>query len=40
VKPELKMVSDEMVLVEFALPKGSYATTALREFMKADPLSY
>jgi tRNA pseudouridine13 synthase len=40
VKPELKMVSDEMVLVEFALPKGSYATTTLREFMKADPLSY
>lgn len=39
-KPVLKMVSDETVVVEFALPKGSYATTALREFMKADPLSY
>jgi len=40
VKPVLKMVSDEIVVVEFALPKGSYATTALREFMKANPLSY
>jgi tRNA pseudouridine13 synthase len=40
VKPVLKMVSDETVVVEFALPIGSYATTALREFMKADPLSY
>jgi tRNA pseudouridine13 synthase len=39
-KPVLKMVSDETVIVEFALPTGSYATTALREFMKADPLSY
>jgi tRNA pseudouridine13 synthase len=40
VKPVLKMISDETVIVEFALPTGSYATTALREFMKADPLSY
>jgi len=39
-KPVLKMVSDETVIVEFALPTGSYATTVLREFMKADPLSY
>jgi len=39
-KPVLKMVSDETVVVEFTLPTGSYATTALREFMKADPLSY
>lgn len=39
-KPVLKTVSDETVIVEFALPTGSYATTALREFMKADPLSY
>lgn len=40
VKPVLGMVSDELVVVEFALPKGSYATTTLREFMKADPLRY
>jgi tRNA pseudouridine13 synthase len=39
-KPVLKTVSDETVVVEFVLPPGSYATTALREFMKADPLSY
>ena len=39
-KPVLKMVSDDTVVVEFTLPTGSYATTALREFMKADPLSY
>jgi tRNA pseudouridine13 synthase len=40
VKPVIKIVSNETVVVEFALPQGSYATTALREFMKADPLSY
>jgi tRNA pseudouridine13 synthase len=40
VKPVFKIVSDETIVVEFALPKGSYATTALRELMKADPLSY
>jgi tRNA pseudouridine13 synthase len=40
VKPVLKTVSDERVVVEFTLPTGSYATTALREFMKADPLNY
>lgn len=26
--------------VEFTLPKGSYATVVLREFMKTEPLSY
>jgi tRNA pseudouridine13 synthase len=35
-----KIVSEGSIVVEFTLPKGSYATTALREFMKADPLSY
>jgi tRNA pseudouridine13 synthase len=40
VKPIIKVVSDETVAVEFALPTGSYATTVLREFMKADPLNY
>ena len=39
-KSVLEMVSDETVVVEFVLPTGSYATTVLREFMKADPLSY
>jgi tRNA pseudouridine13 synthase len=28
------------VSVSFALPAGSYATVALREFMKSDPLKY
>jgi len=27
------------VTLQFALPKGSYATTVLREYMKTDPLS-
>jgi len=31
-------VKQEVVL-QFSLPKGSYATTALREYMKTDPLS-
>jgi len=26
------------VTFEFALPKGSYATVVLREFLKADPI--
>jgi tRNA pseudouridine13 synthase len=29
-----------VVTFEFSLPAGSYATTTLREFMKADPLAY
>ncbi|WP_132056997.1 tRNA pseudouridine(13) synthase TruD [Halorussus amylolyticus] len=30
-------VTDDAVTFEFALPKGSYATVILREFMKTDP---
>ena len=30
-------VADDAVTFEFALPKGSYATVLLREFMKTDP---
>jgi len=29
--------SDDSVTFEFALPKGSYATVVLREYLKADP---
>jgi tRNA pseudouridine13 synthase len=30
--------AEEQVTFEFALPKGSYATVVLREFLKADPI--
>lgn len=33
-------VDGESYTCEFDLPKGSYATVALRELMKADPLNY
>jgi tRNA pseudouridine13 synthase len=44
VEPKFKVAEDELNLgkskavLEFMLPKGSYATTVLREYMKADPL--
>ncbi len=39
VNPELS-VTEEGYICEFELPKGSYATVVLREFMKTDPLNY
>ncbi|MEE8402182.1 MAG: tRNA pseudouridine(13) synthase TruD, partial [Candidatus Hydrothermarchaeaceae archaeon] len=33
-------VNEDGYTCEFDLPRGSYATVVLREFMKADPLSY
>jgi tRNA pseudouridine13 synthase len=33
-------VSKNSYVCEFDLPKGSYATVVLREFMKTDPLNY
>ena len=44
VKPEFLVMEDEVnegktkVVLEFTLPKGSYATVVLREYMKAAPL--
>jgi tRNA pseudouridine13 synthase len=41
-KPEFSTMEDDinagkiMVVLEFSLPKGSYATTVLREYMKAQ----
>jgi len=32
--------ADRTVTFEFSLPSSSYATTVLREFMKADPSAY
>ncbi len=46
VKPVFEIATDEtlegkeMVIVNFDLPSGSYATVVLREFMKADPSNY
>jgi tRNA pseudouridine13 synthase len=43
-KPEFVTAEDELnpgkskVTLTFSLPKGSYATTVLREYMKTDPL--
>jgi tRNA pseudouridine13 synthase len=43
VKPAYTIADDELnegkkkVTLEFCLPKGSYATTVLREYMKAEP---
>jgi tRNA pseudouridine13 synthase len=43
-EPKFEVSDDELnpgkskVVLEFMLPKGSYATTVLREYMKADPL--
>ena len=43
-KPEYVTAEDELnpgkskVTLTFSLPKGSYATTVLREYMKTDPL--
>jgi len=44
VKPKFEAGEDELnpgkskAVLEFMLPKGSYATTVLREYMKVDPL--
>jgi tRNA pseudouridine13 synthase len=44
VEPKFEVAEDELnpvkskVVLEFMLPKGSYATTLLREYMKVDPL--
>lgn len=44
--PNFEIGSDEInegklkCTVEFTLPKGSYATVVLREFMKTEPLNY
>ncbi len=44
VQPRFEILEDELnegklkVMVDFSLPKGSYATTVLREYMKVDPL--
>jgi tRNA pseudouridine13 synthase len=39
VNPKLSVTEDGYIC-EFELPKGSYATVVLREFMKTDPLNY
>jgi tRNA pseudouridine13 synthase len=36
VRTDLTVEQDPLTL-SFALPKGSYATVVLREFLKADP---
>jgi tRNA pseudouridine13 synthase len=44
VEPKFKVDEDDLnpgkskAVLEFMLPKGSYATTVLREYMKVDPL--
>lgn len=44
VEPKFKVEEDDLnpgkskAVLEFMLPKGSYATTILREYMKVDPL--
>ncbi|MDQ1276126.1 MAG: tRNA pseudouridine13 synthase [Euryarchaeota archaeon] len=44
VEPKFEVAEDELnpgkskAILEFMLPKGSYATTMLREYMKVDPL--
>ena len=44
VEPKFEVAEDELnpgkskAVLKFMLPKGSYATTVLREYMKADPL--
>lgn len=44
VEPKFKVEEDDLnpgkskAVLEFMLPKGSYATTVLREYMKVDPL--
>lgn len=44
VEPKFEVSEDELnpgkskAVLEFMLPKGSYATTVLREYMKVDPL--
>lgn len=44
VEPKFEVAEDELnpgkskVVLKFMLPKGSYATTVLREYMKVDPL--
>jgi tRNA pseudouridine13 synthase len=44
VEPKFEVSDDELnpgkskAVLEFMLPKGSYATTVLREYMKTEPL--
>ena len=44
VEPKFKVAEDDLnsgkskAVIEFMLPKGSYATTVLREYLKVDPL--
>ncbi len=44
VQPRFEILEDDLntgkqkVMVDFSLPKGSYATTVLREYMKVEPL--
>ena len=40
VKPDVchKVIDDDL-MVEFSLPPGHYATSVLREYMKADPIN-
>ncbi|MDR2944546.1 MAG: tRNA pseudouridine(13) synthase TruD [Methanosarcinales archaeon] len=44
VEPRVEVAEDDLIAgktkltLEFKLPKGSYATTVLREYMKTDPL--
>jgi len=43
-EPKFELAADELnsgkskAVLEFMLPKGSYATIVLREYMKVDPL--
>ena len=45
VEPNISVSADDLIegktklTVEFKLPKGSYATTVLREYMKTNPLN-
>jgi tRNA pseudouridine13 synthase len=36
-EPEIEAVGEDALSLSFSLPKGSYATVLLREYLKADP---